>query len=54
MLTTCSGKESAKKGRNVELEIHNTDDTLEGGAMKAVVEKFNEGAQGPGRDRICQ
>lgn len=41
MLTACSGKESAKKG-NVELEILLADDTLEGGAMKAVVEKFNE------------
>ena len=41
MLTACSGKESAKKG-NVELEILLADDTLEGGAMKTVVEKFNE------------
>lgn len=41
MLTACSGKESAKKG-NVELEILLADDTLEGGAMKAVVEMFNE------------
>lgn len=41
MLTACSGKESAKKG-NVELEILLADDTLEGDAMKAVVEKFNE------------
>lgn len=41
MLTACSGKESAKKG-NVELEILLADDTLEGGAMKAVVERFNE------------
>ena len=41
MLTACSGKESAKKGE-VELEILLADDTLEGGAMKAVVEKFNE------------
>ena len=41
MLTACSGKESAKKG-NMELEILLADDTLEGGAMKTVVEKFNE------------
>ena len=41
MLTACSGKESAKKGE-VELEILLADDTLEGGAMKTIVEKFNE------------
>lgn len=41
MLTACSGKEAAKS-KNVELEILLADDTLEGGAMKAVVEKFNE------------
>lgn len=41
MLTACSGKDSAKKGA-VELEILLADDTLEGGAMKTIVEKFNE------------
>lgn len=41
VLTACSGKEAAKSG-NVELEILLADDTLEGGAMKTVVEKFNE------------
>ena len=37
----CDSKESAKKG-NVELESLLAENTLEGGALKAVVEKYNE------------
>ena len=35
-------RQRVRKKGNVELEILLADDTLEGGAMKAVVEKFNE------------
>ena len=45
-LTGCSGGSSSSSGsgdgETVELEILLADDTLEGGAMQAVVEKFNE------------
>ena len=35
-------EEAAPSGETVELELLISDDTLEGGAMAAMVEKFNE------------
>lgn len=37
-----SGESASASGETVELEILLSDDTLEGGAMQAVVDKFNE------------
>lgn len=45
VLTGCGGSGNADAGANgepVELEILLSDDTLEGGAMQTIVEKFNE------------
>ena len=43
-LTGCSGSSSSSTSSDgtVELEILLADDTLEGGAMQAMVDKFNE------------